>query len=276
MRFERSSVLPCHIKFVSPTFAAVFAAAKDARCCARAAGPTDVRTQSGAQVEVERNGDECRVRLAGTQEQVDLARSLVNALAEAAAEGPPAVAPPAAAAEGNAEDGTSDTLEFPIAVTGGIIGSRGAKIAEVRSKSGAQVSIEKTEEKCKVILTGTPEQIERARVLVQELAAEARPGVRRTENEQVVQVPQSMIGKVIGRGGETIKRLQRETGAKIDVISDGSDPCPVRVTGAAGAVAAAQYMINELCGQGRPSNPAIMQPAFAPASEAREIDMDEL
>merc|ERR1711971_330333 len=50
----------------------------------------EVRSQSGAQVDVERNGDACRVKLSGTLEQVDLARSLVNAAAEAAAVGPSA------------------------------------------------------------------------------------------------------------------------------------------------------------------------------------------
>merc|ERR1712157_121324 len=63
----------------------------------------EVRAQSGAQVEVERNGDACRVKLKGTKEQIELARSLVNAAAEAAAAGPAAAeAPPA---DGQAEDG---------------------------------------------------------------------------------------------------------------------------------------------------------------------------
>ena len=40
----------------------------------------------------------------------------------------------------------------------------------------------------------------------------------------------SMVGRVIGKQGETIKQLQRNTGANIQ-IDQSSDPCTITVTG---------------------------------------------
>jgi rRNA processing protein Krr1/Pno1 len=43
-------------------------------------------------------------------------------------------------------------------------------------------------------------------------------------------VAKSMVGRVIGKQGETIKQLQRNTGANIQ-IDQSSDPCTITVTG---------------------------------------------
>lgn len=233
----------------------------------------EARQQSGAHIEVEKAGDECKVKITGTAAQVESAKTLVNAIAETAEE----------VAQATGEDVINDTMDFPLSATGAIIGSRGTRIAVVRQRSGAQVSIDKSSDskRCRVLLSGTVEQIEAAKELVNELVAEASTAapVRPRENEQVVEVPHSMIGKVIGKGGDTIKRLQRETGAKIDVISDGSDPCPVRVSGSPQAIAAARYMIDAISASG-PSGTRAMPPRVTPqefiAPELKEIDLDEL
>jgi hypothetical protein len=44
--------------------------------------------------------------------------------------------------------------------------------------------------------------------------------------QQVVECPKEMVGRVIGRGGETIKGLQSQTGARIQ-IDQSSAPCTV-------------------------------------------------
>lgn len=40
----------------------------------------------------------------------------------------------------------------------------------------------------------------------------------------------AMVGRVIGKQGETIKQLQRNTGANIQ-IDQASDPCTITITG---------------------------------------------
>eukprot|EP00438_Fugacium_kawagutii_P008449 Skav217430 [mRNA] locus=scaffold1729:173494:185624:+ [translate_table: standard] len=128
-----------------------------------------------------------------------------------------------------------ERLEFPIAVAGRIIGSRGHQISEVRARSGAQVKIEKLEEVCRVYLGGKPEQVETARKMINSLVEDGvdkpRPDIaprNRMDSEETVEIPLSMVGRVIGKGGETVQRLQRESGAKIDVNNQ-LDPSPVRL-----------------------------------------------
>lgn len=248
----------------------------------------DVRFQSGAKVQVDKLEDRCQVLISGTPEQVERARTMVRSLAEETQNmlNPPGEPWGAAAAGGDAAAGGgtggddaevfNDVLEFPVGVTGGIIGSKGVKISEVRQQSGARVTVEKLEDRCKVHMAGTPEQVQRARVMVISLAdGEGTGGTgggqrsyqrqRAFEAEDVMEVPQSMVGRVIGRGGETIQRLQRESGARLDVTTGGGDPCPVRITGSRESVSRARFLISELLerggqGSGQPSAEAWQAP----------------
>jgi len=65
-------------------------------------------------------------------------------------------------------------------------------------------------------------------------------------------VPGHKVGLIIGKGGETIKMLQEQTGAKIVIIqenSDHADEKPMRITGPPDAVQMAQARIMELLNQ---------------------------
>merc|ERR1712032_894889 len=62
-------------------------------------------------------------------------------------------------------------------------------------------------------------------------------------------VPQSLIGRVIGKGGETIQRIQRESGAKLDVDTK-QDPCTVRIIGDSEPVCHARFLISEILEKG--------------------------
>merc|ERR1719410_3315317 len=80
---------------------------------------------------------------------------------------------------GGGPDGGNTTcsfLDFPVSVTGGIIGARGAKISEIRQSSGARVQVEKEDGRCRVTISGTNDQVARARSLVQNLADEEMHG----------------------------------------------------------------------------------------------------
>merc|ERR1712176_1464043 len=54
-----------------------------------------------------------------------------------------------------------------------------------------------------------------------------------------------MVGRIIGKGGETIMRLQAQSGAKI-VMSKGVEPHTVSVRGSSETVACAINMISTL------------------------------
>lgn len=218
----------------------------------RGAKISEVRQQSGAKVQVEKLERCCKVLISGTAEQVDKARALVTDLAEESmrmsGEGGRS-----SGGRGRDDDGTdpvSDIIEFPLSVAGRIIGSRGSQISDVRQQSGARVSVEKLEDCCKVQISGTSAQVERARGMVRGLAEEGDRGLRRGDAEDLMEVPQSMVGRVIGKGGDTIQRLQRDSGARIDVNAKAGDPCPVRISGNRDAVARARYLINEVLDRG--------------------------
>lgn len=209
---------------------------------ARGTKVNEVRQSTGAKVQVDKSEDRCKVLIAGSPEQVEKARTLIRSLADEAE----------AAGESLADEAEASTerIEFPLASAGRIIGSRGAQISEVRSRSGAQVKVEKLEDCCLVHLSGTDHQVDRAREMVKALAeANEIPGGRRAEFEETIEISQSQVGRLIGKGGETIQRLQRDSGAKIDV-NNALDPCPVRLGGSREAVQRAKWMIHEVLAPG--------------------------
>jgi len=218
--------------------------------------------ESGARIDVNtKNGDPCPVRISGSREAVSRARNLVLELLERVqanmgGEGMRTGGMAAAERAMNAGTGTvgnmpTETLELPASATGRIIGSGGQAISDVRSQSGARIQVEKLDELCRVQVSGTPDQIDRARRMILTLAEDGSGLQRRGEAEEVLQVPLSMVGRVIGKGGETIQRIQKESCARIDVnTKTGEDPCPVRISGSRDAVARARFMVHEVLDRG--------------------------
>lgn len=216
----------------------------------------EVRQGSGARITVEKENDKCQVCIAGTQEQVDKAKALVQEVAdeELAKEGTNSTEVPAAGGENEVatiDEPVTDIMQFPSIVTGKLIGSRGSQIADIRKESGAKVSVEKGEEFCKVHISGTQEQVDSARKIARDLAEEGLMGTPRdgqiTDN---MEVPHSMVGRVIGRGGDTIQRLQRESGARIRVNANEGDPCVIRIQGTKDSCARARFMVADVIDRG--------------------------
>ena len=76
--------------------------------------------------------------------------------------------------------------------------------------------------------------------------------------------PKQMVGRVIGKGGETIKALQRNFGANIQ-IDQSLDPMKITVSGQPPAVDAAMAAVSEIVAGG---NPYIGGPGGPDASAA--------
>lgn len=209
----------------------------------------DVRSRSGAKVAVDKSDDGklCIVKMTGTEEEIEKAKALVKEYAEQDPSNPHALANGA----DSQEAARHETAEFPATVTGRIIGSRGAAIAEVRAQSGARISVEKGIEVCTVHIAGTDEQVQKARSLLTALAEDTGGGgggARRypPRDEETIAVPMSSVGRLIGKGGDTVSRLHRESGARIDIDTKTGDPCIVRLTGTRDAISRAKLLISEL------------------------------
>lgn len=66
------------------------------------------------------------------------------------------------------------------------------------------------------------------------------------------QIPESLVGLVIGRGGEQIKRLQSDSGCKIRIArdSDGSQERTCTLTGSQQCIDEAKRMLGEVVQRG--------------------------
>ncbi|XP_071400580.1 tudor and KH domain-containing protein isoform X2 [Centroberyx affinis] len=85
----------------------------------------------------------------------------------------------------------------------------------VNQKSGAHVRVlsESGEPGCQssacFLLHGSPEQVLLARCVLENLATDCEPAT------EVLEVPQTAFGRIIGRGGESLKLITRTTGARV-------------------------------------------------------------
>ena len=128
------------------------------------------------------------------------------------------------------------------------MGQGGETIANIRERSGARLQLEPedrfaAERPLRII--GSEEQVKTARDMVIKLFEELDPAaagvlavsVRAMNSTDVISnldqyraqrreipVPRAAVGRIIGRGGETIRRLQDSSGARIQ-FSDGTPRC---------------------------------------------------
>jgi far upstream element-binding protein len=165
---------------------------------------------------------------------------------------------------------------------GKIIGSGGNTIKEIQSKSGARVQIDQDyppDVPRKVNITGTSTAVNLAVQMVQSIITTghlnhsigtpsvpaappaATPGypsyaqpapapmmAPTSEVRQSMDVAKAVIGKIIGKGGETIHLIQKKSGCKVTVdqqVPEGY-PCKVNMVGTAQTVAIAQHLVQEI------------------------------
>ena len=129
---------------------------------------------------------------------------------------------------------------------GRIIGRGGETIRRIQQETGARISIDRASGEC--VVSGSTEQVILGSAAVKNIIAEAgerggggggngggnggfRPPSGPFEAEETIPCAGSE-GRVIGKGGETIRRLQEETGCRID-IEKGSGLCTIKGTVAA-------------------------------------------
>lgn len=132
--------------------------------------------------------------------------------------------------EPNASKIVSSVIMIPRSKVGLIIGKGGETIKQLQEKSGAKLFIVQddtsTSDEKPLRVSGEPHKVEYAKELVQEIVGEHnRKGDAKQEEKQhyeyggtlqiEVSVPRPAVGLVIGKGGDMIKKIQSETGAKV-------------------------------------------------------------
>nr|BCL66196.1 C1, subunit of the circadian RNA-binding protein CHLAMY1 [Volvox reticuliferus] len=147
-----------------------------------------------------------------------------------------------------------ETVECPPGIVGRVIGRGGETIRTLQQASGAHILVNQEFPDGvprHIVITGTQDAVQRATSMVSELingdhtstqTVIQRFGVGSTE---VVECPKAMVGRIIGKGGETIKDLQKRFNASIQ-IDQGSTPCKVTITGPGHAILSARRAIEDL------------------------------
>lgn len=139
------------------------------------------------------------------------------------------------------------SMRIPNQMIGKVIGRGGARIKELKDKSGCKISIAKEsscgEQTTEVTLQGSSEEINVAKELISEIVV---------SNFEFF-VPEDKIGLLIGKKGRHIKMIQKLSGAKVVVgrwhnISDSRQKI-VRIYGAQESVEKASKLIVKIVNQ---------------------------
>lgn len=113
---------------------------------------------------------------------------------------------------------------------GRIVGKGGETIKRLQRETGARIKVDRDKGEC--VVSGSAEQVVLGAIAVRDAmssSAGGGGGGKGDHNRNPSQNPEAEAtihvagfeGKIIGKGGETIKKTQRETGARINVDSNG-------------------------------------------------------
>lgn len=151
-------------------------------------------------------------------------------------------------------DGTGAIVGFvscPEALVSKLIGKKGAVIQNLEATTGAKIQVEHQkpgDPKHVRIVAKSQEELDSTKQTIKDTLESEHP---LGEITKVVQCPHNMVGRIIGKAGQTILSLQQASQAKIIVDQDaerfpaGADR-DVRIIGMAQSVDRAEKMVNEL------------------------------
>lgn len=182
---------------------------------------------------------------------------------------------PAGTSQGGGDTQETTYLYIPNNAVGAIIGTKGSHIRNIIRFSGASVKIapldetkpQETQNERRVTIVGSPEAQWKAQYLIFEKMREegfvaGSDDVRLTVE---IMVPSSQVGRIIGKGGQNVRELQRVTGSVIKLPEQGASPqedeTTVHIIGPFFSVQSAQRRIRAMVlqsvvpPQGRPRQP---------------------
>uniref|UniRef100_T1JD27 RRM domain-containing protein n=1 Tax=Strigamia maritima TaxID=126957 RepID=T1JD27_STRMM len=153
-------------------------------------------------------------------------------------------------------------LYIPNAAVGAIIGTKGTHIRNIIRFSGASVKIaplnkdepaDHTTER-KVTIVGSPEAQWKAQFLIfEKMREEGFAGTDDVRLKVEIMVPSSQVGRIIGKGGQNVRELQRVTGSIIKLPeenqSTSAEETSVHIIGPFYSVQSAQRRIRAMITQ---------------------------
>uniref|UniRef100_A0A8C8RS86 Tudor and KH domain containing n=1 Tax=Pelusios castaneus TaxID=367368 RepID=A0A8C8RS86_9SAUR len=143
------------------------------------------------------------------------------------------------------EDDIEIEMKIPQEAVKLIIGRQGTSIKQLRKKTGARIDVntEDSGDERVLLISGFPVQVCRAKAAIHQILADNVP-----VSEQFL-VPQRAVGRIIGRGGETVRAICRSSGARVVCEKETDNAlCLTRLislTGTRKEVNAAKHLILE-------------------------------
>lgn len=225
--------------------------------------------RTGAKIYIEQSVIPCLVEITGVPQQVKAASELVRRIIS---EGPTAIHVNSLAGGPSIQI----TMECDQNSVGKVIGSGGATIKEIQARSGARIQIIQDLPPGvprQINISGTEAAVKTATGLVSYVmfngpslpplaGAVSVPGASPYgapaaspygpggmggggTNTHVMECQKPMVGRIIGRGGETINMIQQRSGTKMQ-IEQNVNPCKINITGTPQGIAIASQMITDL------------------------------
>ena len=166
-------------------------------------------------------------------EQIAAAKALVAAEPEPEPEQDQRPEEPALAVDCAVEmaETSKDFMDVGIAGVPLIVGKGGVNIKRLQTESGAKIDIERG--MTVVGIFGTEEAVAKAKKMIQTQLADST-------YSETVECAAGSIGAVIGKGGETIRSIQEESGARVNVERD---PPSVKILGSKETVTKARKLV---------------------------------
>lgn len=140
---------------------------------------------------------------------------------------------------------------------GKIIGRGGEVVKLLQRDSGARIDVAKGVDqsgKRNVFISGSQASIDKAKQMIEDVLKQAKDP-EKAGGPTIIKISLEQIGKLIGRGGDVIRDMERESGARLDIRRDvnatDSEERQVHISGAMEAVEYARKMVVERLGLGR-------------------------
>lgn len=150
----------------------------------------------------------------------------------------------------------TEIMNCPGDKVGRIIGRMGATIKDLQSRTGTRIQVDQKVpgDQKPITITGSRADVENAKRAINEVLTSDAPSSVPGDTSRSIECPQGIVGRIIGRGGETIRSLQQASNAHILVDQNFPEGAPRKVTisGRPESVERAFKMITELI-DGEPS-----------------------
>jgi len=226
----------------------------------RGAKIRELQDRSRAKIDVtdEVDGDDTLIRLSGSADQVDHAKSLISRLIQNRDEMGDA---PARRDRGDRQPRNQEfsepsvTFQIPDDKCGLVIGSRGSKIREIQQETGATIDVGRRDTAVDglvtVSLTGDQEACDAAEQIIKNLVTESqnKDKIEKPPPSEVMDVSIDMTRRIIGPMGATVRDIQERTNTEVEIARRSTAVDGIvrlSITGDAKDAAAARRLIEDI------------------------------